>query len=195
MKHSLTQLIGKFFHRIIPVFLLTLIACGGDDAPSGSSGPSVVYMWPSTQSTNGNIGGVNGATAICETDASGIGGLAAGLTHRAVIATSANDPRDYFSNNPPVQRPDGTVIINTYADFFDRTQTATNSVGASYRLYWIGIDLTNGGIISNTCSNWTSGQSSSVGDYGDGSVTTISRMYDGDTACDGGSLGVLCVSY
>ena len=195
MKHRVSQSVGKFFHRIIPVFLLTLIACGGDDAPSGSSGssPSVVYMWVSTQNTNGNIGGVNGATTICETDASTSAPIA-GLTHRAVIATSSNDPRDYFSNNPPVQRPDATVITDAYADFFDSTIIATNSVSSSYSGYWTGI--TTSGTPSNVnCTNWTAVGAGTQGVPG-GSISTDKDRFNtgsGDPCTD--LFRLLCVSY
>ena len=151
-------------------------------------------MWASTQTTTGDIGGVNGATRICETDASGISGLAAGLTHRAVIATSANDPRNYFSNNLPVQRPNGTVILDSYADFFNGGVTLTNTIGTGY--YWTGLKLD--GSIHNSsylCNDWTSVSSSVDGTYGDAGLTDLGRFYDGFSSCDQRINKVLCISY
>ena len=192
MKHSLTQLIGKFFHRIIPVFLLTLIACNEEGELIFNNGSSVVYMWVSSTSTDGDIGGVNGATAICETDASGIGGLALGLTHRAVIATSTNDPRNYFSNNLPVQRPDGTVITDTYADFFADLVTLTNTIGTGY--YWTGLDRDGSYNSSNTCNDWTSASSSVDGAFGGAVFTNTDRLIDSPAGCNRATNKVLCVS-
>ena len=149
-------------------------------------------MWVSSTSTDGDIGGVNGATAICETDASGISGLAAGLTHRAVIATSANDPSNYFSNNPPAQRPNGTVITDAYADFFDGLVTPTNTIGTGY--YWTGLNSVGSYESSFSCNDWTSASSSVEGGYGNASVSNTNRLIDGLEGC-GGTNKVLCISY
>ena len=151
-------------------------------------------MWVSSTSTDGDIGGVNGATAICETDASGIGGLAPGLTHRAVIATSSNDPRDYFSNNPPVQRPDGTVIIDTYSGFFDDNTNLTNSVLITQKQYWMGLD-SDGSASSVSCSDWTTADSGTRGNQGvSDEPVGDNRFYSGDTTCNW-SESILCISY
>ena len=188
---SVSQSVSRIIH-LIPVFLLTLIACGGDDAPSGSSGPSpsVVYMWVSTQNTNGNIGGVNGATTICETDASTSAPIA-GLTHRAVIATSANDPRNYFSNNPPVQRPNGTVITDTYADYFDPSVRLRNSTTGGYDNYWTGFTEL-GTASTDNCSSWTAttGQGNRAGT----DASDNGRLTNATVNCTTTSK-VLCISY
>ena len=200
MKHRVSQLIGKSFHRIIPVFLLILIACNEEGElivnNNSSSGPSVVYMWVSSADTDGNIGGVNGATTICEGDAAGIAGLAAGLTHRAVIATVSNNPSNYFSNNPPVRRPDGTLISNTYAVFFNPAQTITNSILPTTPALssWTGI--ANDGISTsrNNCQNWTNSSTSLDGTKSATNVVDIKRFYDGDLNCSYFNK-VLCISY
>ena len=189
-----SQSIGKFFHRIIPVFLLTLIACGGDDAPSDNRpSPSVVYMWSSNTSTDGNIGGVNGATTHCETDAPAITELATGLTHRAVIGADSNDPRNYFSNNPPVQRPDGDPITNTYADFFDPAVTAINAVSDLFYDALLGLDSA-GNPSTNNCSNWTSASAVDQGSIGAIDAINLERIWENDGACNG-SYAVICISY
>ena len=191
-----SQLIGKFFHRIIPVFLLILIACNEEgelivsNNSSSTPSPSVVYMWVSTQSTNGNIGGVNGATTICETDAPSIARLAAGLTHRAVIATASNDPRSYFSNNPPVQRPDATVITNTYADFFNSTVIAVSAVSsASSTTFWTGIDVS-----GRDCGNWLQGNNAYTGRLGNSSARNTNRYREYHRQCNSNHK-LLCISY
>ena len=189
-----SQSIGKFFHRIIPVFLLTLIACGGDDAPSDNRpSPSVVYMWSSETKTNGNIGGVNGATTHCETDAPAIAEATTGLTHRAVIGADSNDPRNYFSNNPPVQRPDRTPITNTYADFFDPAVTAITSVSDLFYDALLGLDPS-GNPSTNNCRNWTSASAADLGSVGGINVTNSDRIWENNGACNE-SYAVMCISY
>ena len=151
-------------------------------------------MWVSSTSTDGDIGGVNGATTICETDASSSAPIA-GLTHRAVIATSSNDPRNYFSNNPPVQRPDGTVITDTYSDFFDPAKTITNRITTSSPNIWTGLDG-NSGAPHNThnCQSWSSNLISTRGRHGIANLTSRSRYDDGDYGCSS-AFPLLCISY
>ena len=197
-----SQLIGKFFHRIIPVFLLILIACNeegelivNDNSSSGPPDPSVVYMWPSTQNTNGDMGGVNGATTICETDALGIAGPVAGLTHRAVIATASNDPRNYFSNNPPVQRPNATVITNTYSDFFNSTVIAVKAVSSSSSItFWTGIDTSGQPETGSNCGNWTLASNANNGRLGKANARNSDRFREYVRSCNN-SVNLLCISY
>ena len=173
-----------------------LVSCNDEgELVYSQSDTSVVYMWESTTTTNGDIGGVNGATTICETDASGIAGLAAGLTHRAVIATAANDPRSYTNNNRPVQRPDGTPITDTYADFFDRNVTASNSVvtASSSRFSWTGIAIT-GGPSAYHCQNWTSAAITDLGNRNNNATPTRYRFQVTDSECDN-IQHILCISY
>ena len=162
------------------------------------SAPTVVYMWVSSTNTDGNIGGVNGATTICEGDAAGITGLAAGLTHRAVIATSSNDPRNYFSNNPSVQRPDGTAITDTYADFFDPTVTARNAVSGSYSGIWTGLESSGTWAGSNrNCNDWSSASAVDAGTNGTADRLDIARFYNitMDPCNSFSNYRVLCISY
>ena len=150
-------------------------------------------MWVSSTSTDGDIGGVNGATAICEMDASGIGGLAPGLTHRVVIGAASNDPKNYFSNDPPVQRPDRTVIANTYSDFFDPAVDAINAVSSSGVAAWTGLN-TQGISGSAHCNNWTFNGYQN-GAYGYLSSTNNARLNQGSNDPCNSSYRLICISY
>ena len=148
-------------------------------------------MWVSSTSTDGDIGGVNGATAICETDASSSAPIA-GLTHRAVIATSANDPSNYFSNNPPVQRPDGTVITDAYAEFFDNVgiSSSVNGVDISF---WTGLE-NNGAVSTDNCTAWTG--TGGNGQTGKGNENSDSDRFSYTVfGCNTGTVRILCISY
>ena len=208
-KHFLTRLIGKFSFLIPLLFLTVLPSClplltgagliaaggggdgggggggGGNAGPTGPPSPSVVYMWVSTTTNNGNIGGINGADTICETDSSTPSFATSVSTHRAVLRNSTNDPRNYFANNPPVQRPDGTVITTTYSRFFGNG-AANNAVSTAAGTYWTG-EIAN-------CANWTSASNGDNGNNGLRSSTSGSRWNAAAISCNNAQT-LLCMSY
>ena len=209
--HSLTRLIGKFSFLIPLLFLTVLPSClplltgaglmatggGGDDGGGGSGtpalpSPSVVYMWASSTRSNGNIGGINGADTICETNA-GISFPTTVSTHRAVLRSSTNDPRNYFANDPPLERRDGATIASTYSAFFVRNQAVTASVWTNNTSYWSGIDL-NGAPDTNNCSDWTD---NTTGTALEGQANqTDNRRYTGAASNCATTAGrLLCISY
>ena len=153
--------------------------------------PQVVYMWQSTSmtATDGDIGGLNGANTICETDAPSIAGLQPGLTHQAVILTSGNNPENYFGNDPPVRRPNRQLIINRYLNFFNTGANSTNSVSGNYDQHWTGI-----GSGQRTCNDWTSNSSLATGYVGSGNSRNTGRFSTSFLNCDG-AVRILCISY
>ena len=151
--------------------------------------PQVVYAWQSTTTSDGDIGGLNGANTICEMDAPGISGLQAGLTHQAVIQTSGNNPENYFGNDPIVRRPNRQVISNRYLDFINTGASSINTISGNYDQHWTGI-----GTGQQTCNDWTSNSLQATGYVGSGNSRVTARISSGTLNCDG-AVRILCISY
>ena len=199
-KHSLTRLIGKFSFLIPLLFLTVLSSCGSDDGGGGGGAvdnrprPSVIYMWRTSNSVSldGDIGGVSGADNECDMDNSSQTFTTSVSTHRAVIVSSTFDPRNIFANDPPVQRPNGTVITDSYSDFFDNSITSRNSIGSAWT-YWTGLN-SNGVVSSNTCNDWTTDASGSDGNTGSAGARNVSRFNNSAISCNN-TYALLCISY
>ena len=202
MPKLIDQSFGNFFSFVISLSILVLFSSCGETEDEESSGPSVsvVYMWVSSTTTNGDIdyggdSGVAGADNICMNNASGISLPSGDYTHRAVLASPSFHPKNIFSNDPPIQRPNGTIIANKYSNFFKSSVTVTNTVGVS-GTYWTGIN--DSGNIGSTCTNWTtnSGGGTLFGGYGNGSQRDIRRL---GVALYGSVCSavdrILCISY
>ena len=114
--------------------------------------------------------------------------------HSALLASSSNDPRKYFSNDPEVQRPNGTVMANAYSEFFDNTIPLSNALssGATTAL-WTGLG-NNGKVHENTCRDWTSNSSSDHGRSANPQGTDITRISNANTACNT-EIEILCLAY
>ena len=199
MLQTVSRLISKFSFLIIPFTALAILTSCNDDDEGGGGGmalpsPAVVYLWNTSTTTDGNISGVSGANNTCLSNVSASFPTTVN-THRAVIATSYFDPRDMFDNDPPVQRPDGTVIINSYSNFFNSGVDASNSTIGGISSYWTGLGPT-GVPGSNNCSDWTSGNNGINGAYGigGGGVVDARRFSDNLYPCDT-AVRLLCISY
>ena len=192
---------------LISAFLL-LISCGGDDGDAGGGGnnggdtqtpppPSMVYLWRSNTTIDGSMGslsGVSGGDTLCQGYAADAGLPSSVSTHRAVLATTLPDghPRDYFSNNPSVHRHDGTLIADTWEEFFDGSENVHAPVIGFEWLYWTGFN--GDGSVGDTCENWTS--TSGQGAVGEGDGPDSRRLSSGNAQCvSSSSAALLCVSY
>ena len=220
LTHSLTRLIGKFSFLIPLLFLTVLPSClplltgaglivasgGGDDGGGGGTPAlpraSVIYMWVSSTTTNGNIGGVNGADTICETDAANANLPAGfGYTHKAVISINTYDASSIIdsSDTRDIQRPDGTAIASNYAAFFTVGTALTNSIGTSSNRFWTGhfINSSNTFVPNptgpNSCNFWTS--TSNFGRQGEQNTTNNARLsVSSSNGCQNPRF-ILCISY
>ena len=204
-----TRLIGKFSFLIPLLFLTVLSSCGSDDGGGGGGGgsgsaapPMPIYMWVSSTTTNGSMGGTSGADTICTNDASSAGLPTGTYTHRAVIAASGYDPRNISIPNVanrPVERPDGTSITDSYADFFDSTVTANNTVNTSGNTYATGI-VTNGSPANTLhCASWTNGTNTNTYTRGNANAVNGQRFCVGTQSWNRSACNVtnrlLCISY
>lgn len=125
---------------------------------------------------SGNLGGLSGAHAICQSDAD-----AAGLSgsYKAWLSIdSDNEPRDYFTqqnSGRPYVLVNGTFVADDWADLTDGNINAPININQNGGLddfgdVWTNTN-TNGGVFSsnNDCSDWesTSGNAAYFGESED----------------------------
>lgn len=143
--------------------------------------------------TGGQIGGLAGGDAKCQSaaDAAGLGG-----TYRAWLSDATGSPASRFvQSSTPYLRVDNVLIANDWADLTDGTLNApisvteTKGVAASEPIcdgatHWVFTNTTKFGTLNSaslSCSNWTS----DVGGSGWGNlVDTFASWTDG---CTGGN--------
>ena len=142
-------------------------------------------------STNGNIGGLDGANTICQTNASNASLPEDVSQHLAVLATSSSHPKDMFDNDPPVKRPDQTSIIGSWEGFFDLDITLETSATPSFAGVFTGLTGT-GEQSSYTCSDWTS----AIGRTGAGVSNNLDteRLFSANVDCSS-QYQLYCVSF
>ena len=127
---------------LLLVFLLTAAACDEDGMPASpsSSGPQVGFFVTSTTSATGNLGGLAGADATCQSLATAAGH--SGRTWRAYLsverdAANGNQPthaRDRIGNGP-WYNAGGVLVANSLAELHGRTGNA--AVFVDERGHWI----------------------------------------------------------
>ena len=174
------------------------MSCGdevrnGEEEIDSRPSPSVVYMWIG-KSYNGDLGGISGADSKCEERSSGETFATEVDTHRVVLSSSTQDVRNFFSNNPPLQRPDGTPIMAGYTDFFNPSQEAQNPIRAQSTNQWTGISNT-GAPSSLNCNDWTSGSSAEHGSIGGDDVKNSLRFHIPALVRCSETSTLLCISY
>ncbi|MFN8662453.1 MAG: hypothetical protein U0075_11215 [Thermomicrobiales bacterium] len=139
-------------------------------------GPCRVFLTSTTQ--DGNLGGLNGADAICQ-------GLAASAnlpgTYRAWLSDDAQSPSTRFSQSSgPYQLLDGVTIASSWADLTDGTLAAPITVaenGATFEdpglRAWTNTLATGGGggVLNKNCAGWTTNANGSDGDEGQVTAT------------------------
>ena len=167
---------------------------GGNDSGSDGFSPSVVYLWVSTTTTAGDIGGLDAAHTICETDASNSNLPGDVSQHFAVLATSSHHPKSMFDSNPAVKKPDQTSIASSWSDFFDAQVVIDAAVGQGDNI-WTGIGTSPIGEVRSTCNDWTTSASGVYGDTGIASYTNLSRFAEGENGCDDSIAKLYCVSF
>lgn len=194
--------------RFISFLLLIILGCGTKTAIECNNitqalwsctfprnAPPNIYLWVTTTTTDGNLGGLNAANNICETEAIGVG-LPAGpdYIHRAYLGTSTNNPATYITDARSVRRPNNTLIANNWTSFVDTTIFLINSITAAFVEYWTGHNSFNQPAAS-ACFDWTSNDPFIPrGEVGSGDMTDDSRLLSGGETCNL-VFSLLCVSY
>jgi hypothetical protein len=162
------------------------VGCGKDDTPTGPSGPSASFFVTSVTSVTGNLGGLAGADATCQRLASAVGH--GSRTWRAYLsverdATNGNRPtnaRDRIGLGP-WYNVNNVLIANNVTELHARTGDAAlflDERGQRINGQWTGSPTPNehdiltgsnadGTLMTGfTCSDWTSGSASDIGQVG-----------------------------
>lgn len=155
---------------------------GGADAFLGDlSFPGQVLLVALDQAQTGNLGGVQGADGLCQTQAQ-----AAGMpgTFRAFLSSSSQDVKDLVSGASaalPVVNTQGQVMFSSWAAVFSTQEWADNvelynfagaavqdgTGGATDADAWHGSQPDGTVYAGKTCQDWTSASSSSEGANGE----------------------------
>jgi hypothetical protein len=142
----------------------------GEGALSNEIDSLATRVFATSQSYNGNLGGLSGADNICQSRAS-----AAQLSGiwKAWLSDDTNSSASRLvQNNSLYIRIDGTIVANNWSDLIDGTlRTAINQSetgGSVSGLVWTDT-AANGTTFDNTyhCSRWTSSSFSIYGAVGD----------------------------
>lgn len=116
---------------------------------------------------DGNLGGLAGADAICQSEADGAGLVG---TYKAWLSDSTGSPDTLFArSSDPYQLVDGTLVANDWADLTDGTLSApinTTATGAAAGSVNIWTNTRIEGTCYSTghaCDDWTNTAVSSYG--------------------------------
>ena len=164
--------------------------------PSGYTyEPNVAYMWITSSSSQGDIGGINGADTMCEMEGPGLTFTTTVSNHKAVISSSSYDARNIINGNTPIRRRDGTSIAPRYMDYFNNALPLTNTVTTTANFYWSGISQTGLPSTSN-CNNWTVTTGQGLGLIGASNALDSVRLSLSSTNnCNYASGVILCISF
>jgi hypothetical protein len=148
--------------------------CSVGDCIGGVCGKAVFVT---SQSFTGNVGGLAGADAICQTLA-----IAAGLPGKylAWLSTMSSPPSKRFQKfDGPYVLVDGTIVANDWGDLTDGTLespivlTESGALGSAAvagicgSSVWTGTDLDGFATNTDDCDGWTSATGTHSVTYGD----------------------------
>ena len=159
--------------------------CSGD----GTCGSCLVFMTSSKHT--GNVGGLDGADAICQELAEAAGRPG---TYRAWLSDDSGAPSTRFIRaTAPYVRVDGAIVANSYADLTDGSllNTAINLTEAgtggaiSPNQVWTSTgDDGQQQLAPDNCNSWTNGAAGFNGDFGLKSSIAPSWTGSGTQACN-----------
>jgi hypothetical protein len=150
-------------------------------APTGSK-----KVFVTASSYNGNLGGLSGADAICQSRASVLS-LANADKFKAWLSDGASNAIDRFVSDGPWYRLDGVKVADNKADVIDgEIFTSINYTGTSYigNSVWTG--TTEAGLSNSPyCLSWTSNAGTENGTFGSSTMTDFWwTEWPGTWACD-----------
>jgi hypothetical protein len=156
-----------------------------------SSACSKVMFLTSTNYPTGNINGLAGADAICQTLASN-----AGLpgTFKAWLSTTTSSAASRLTHSThPYRLVDGTVVANNWTDLTDGSISVSiheTESGASLNPEFVWTNTnTDGSASAYDCLGWTSSSASNLGDVGGSGDTTGMWTNRAPYYCDGSLFG------
>lgn len=152
--------------------------------PTPTPTPGPKYVFVTSQTYNGNLGGLTGGDAKCQTraDAQNSLSIVKNKTWKAWLSTSSQNAIDRITNEKYV-RIDGQIIANDKNDLINSTIahpiniTEINDIitGSEQRV-WTGTE-TNGQGAFDTCLDWTKNDFSMDGE--EGAVASTSEWTSG----------------
>lgn len=187
----------KLFLYLATLFLLA--SCNDDDSTTAAAASSK-YIFSSATKTNGNIGGITGADALCNADAN----KPNASTYKALIVDGTNRTcgaaddctggTDWplKANTTYVRKSDGATFavtdVNKVFYTFDTNQLNDGTASLS----WAGISG-NYTDHANNCNNWTSSSNGVTGAIGDGNWYDITFLATGGSDTCDQTNSVICV--
>lgn len=147
-------------------------------------------IFVSHQTTNGNLGGLDGADQKCKAYATAAG-LRADRPWRALLSSSSAHARDRIRLTGDVKLKNGTLVAsapNFWKDISNLWLHPVNmtengvAISSLYRDVWTGTNA-NGTNGAPFCDNWFSGNSGR-GQVGDSHSVNNDRVRNGDRPCD-----------
>jgi hypothetical protein len=166
------------------------IDSGTDDNADGTLEPSEIdattysctaanrkrIVFATSQTFDGNLGGIAGADAKCMAAAAGQPALS-GKTFRAWVSTSTASPASSFTSDGSFVTVGGDTIAETFNNLREGTLMTkiTSEAGASISSrVWSGTDENGYNVSDSDCNGWTSAGES---DSGAGSSTDTLQWY------------------
>ncbi len=187
----------NFQKLILSLVALSILSCGKSSSSSSAATPEPKFIFLSTSTNDGNIGGIDGADTICQRDANKPS-LHAGATYKAMVVgntrhacTTANCSGGQSENLNWVLSPyqaymsaDSVLIAitNENAIFsFPLLLGAAIDSTATGDYAWTGLssDWTN---FADNCNNWTDNNSYS-GARGDPTASDNTSIFNSNPNC------------
>jgi hypothetical protein len=155
------------------------------DAGAGDAGPLQHIIFATSSVYPGNLGGLAGADALCESHASSAG-LGSGWT--ALLSTSTKNARDRITVSGTVRNTDGTVLALSAADLWDGINAPVQydengtSVGPDREVWTASGEAGTGS--GTYCVDWTSSAMAADGSTGDATDDGGDWLDNDDANCD-----------
>lgn len=176
-----------------PLFLslLFLLSCSGGKTGEKLNG----RMFVTSQTFNGNLGGLNGADSRCQlaADGAGLGGL-----WKAWLSTSGVTAASRLTLTYPLVRITGEPIFETENDRLvglprnapdvDEKGHSVGAVGV-----WTNTDTVGSTLMSNDCNAWTSSTGGLSGGIGSTQDSTAGHWTQSGTSLCSNALRLYCV--
>lgn len=202
-------------YRMFPVLLVLLASSCSKPFPDGDflplqllegtvtpppigGGNTNKYIFLTSASHQGDLGGVSGADSICQaakpTDAPDLPGLDS--EYKALLAGTGRVPGGagwplVASTNYYAQTPGDVLVFHTNAGGLPVIPLDSGVPGSSLN-YWTGLDLSL--VQGFSCSDWGSNSSALDADYGVSGDTTIGAFNNVlGNPCDTPNMKLLCV--
>jgi hypothetical protein len=146
----------------------------GSGKPLPTVTPTGKVAFVTSTTYTGDLGGVAGADAKCQTRATAAG-LANASKFKAWLSDSTHSAISRLSGNGPWSRLDGYTVANDKTDLTDGMLFAPieqTEQGTYWNLYaWTGTDAS-GAAVTDTCNDWIDGTSGYQGVIGSGSLAS-----------------------